>query len=421
RLLAMEWVEGQPLPDALHGGGAARRALARALGETLRRVHEAGWVHGDCHAGNVRVAEAGPVLLDWQHARRTRRGRSRRRDLAHLEHSLAAHVPIGARLRVREAALARPRPWGAAARRALRGAGREADARTREHARSRTRHVLRPGRRAAALRLDGFQGLRLRELPEATLRAVLAEHRQCLAAPDDPRRLERDARSSITAHAANDWHVVVKATPWRGLPRALGDALRGSAGRRAWRGGHGLLARGVGAARPLAFAERRRLGLPVCSWVLLEDQRPAPEAAFAVTRGEVTPDELLDVLLRLLLALHRAGIEHGDLKGTHVLLQRRATRLEPTLIDLEGVRFPGRLEDRQRLRALAQLNASLPDDVPDAARRRAFERYARALPFRMPRERALRELVARSLERRHRWTGAGCAAAQSVRTASHWK
>ncbi|RIK96919.1 MAG: hypothetical protein DCC71_22060, partial [Proteobacteria bacterium] len=176
--------------------------------------------------------------------------------------------------------------------------------------------------------------------------------------------------------------------------------------------GHGLLARRIGAARPLAALERRAFGVPVASWLVLEDLRPAPDAVSVLAGGAADADAVCDALARLAIALHRAGVDHGDLKGTHVFLVRRDGALAPALIDLEGVRFVRRPSEARRIRALAQLNASLPDALPDALRCRAFARYAAALPFARGRAAALREVVAASLARRHRWSGAGCAEAE---------
>jgi hypothetical protein len=161
----------------------------------------------------------------------------------------------------------------------------------------------------------------------------------------------------------------------------------------------------------LAFVERRRLGVPVASTLVTEDLRPAVPADAIDARGAAAV-ELVDVLVRLALQLHARGVVHGDLKASHVWLARFGGRLEAKLIDLQGVRFPRRLSDASRLRALAELNASLPDSVPDEPRCRAFARYAALLPFSVPARQALRELVARSLAREHRWTGAGCALAR---------
>ena len=105
RLLAMRWIDGAPFETALGGAPAARRARLAEAAALIRRVHEVGVVHGDLHLGNLLAGAAGPVLLDWQHARATRDARRRRADLARLEFSLAPLVSRGRRLRVRRIVL----------------------------------------------------------------------------------------------------------------------------------------------------------------------------------------------------------------------------------------------------------------------------------------------------------------------------
>mgnify|MGYP001819194603 FL=1 len=145
----------------------------------------------------------------------------------------------------------------------------------------------------------------------------------------------------------------------------------------------------------------------VGSAVLLEDLRSLQDAREVATQGD--SEALRDALAGLVATLHRRRIDHGDLKSTHIFLKREKEggRLVPQLIDLEGVRFPRRFGPKRRLRALAQLNASLPDAFPNSARRRAFARYAAEHPFPGGNCRALERVVAMSLARRHRWSGPG--------------
>ncbi len=396
-LVIVRFVEGRSVADVAGDPPGPRRAALTALGRAVAALHAAGYAHQDLHHGNVLFDGAGAVLLDLQRTRRAGPGR-RLRDLGWLDYSLWPWLSAPDRLRVRRAALG-----DTADRETLRRVGREAERRADRHARSRTRRCLRPGRRFARIRIDDLRGLRLRDLSADAARAAVAAHRAALGA-GDARVLKDDGRSRITAVDAGGRRVVVKETPGRGW-RPLVDRVRGSAGRRAWRGGHGLQARGVGAATPLLFLDERRLGRVRTSLVVLEDLRPAPAADRAEASG---PARVIEALGRLVLALHRRAIDHGDLKASHVYLASDGTGLEPRLIDLDRVRFPARLTDAARLHALAQLNASLPDVFPGAERRRAFTRYAAALPFAVGRGAALAEVVARSLARRHRWSGAGC-------------
>jgi tRNA A-37 threonylcarbamoyl transferase component Bud32 len=402
RLLLLEWIEGVPLPAALAASFEARRALLVRLGEAANALHAHGFAHGDLHAGNVIVCGSEPVLIDWQHARRTASPRARRADLARLEHALAPLVSRGLRMRLRRAVLG-----AAATPDALRDAGRAADAHARAHARSRTQHACRPGRVARSIDVHGARGLALRDVDPDALAALLAAHDAAVRARDAA-LLETGARAHVSAGRLGARPVIVKETPWRGLGRALADTVRGSAAVRGWRGGHGLRARRIGAAEPVAALTRRRLGLPIASWLVLEDLRPAPTAVAALERGAPDAATVLDAVTTLAIALHRARVDHGDLKGTHVFLTDAAGRCVPRLIDLEGVRFRHRLADARRVHALAELNASLPDALPGALRRRAFARYAAALPFAGGAGAALRKIVRESLARRHRWSGADC-------------
>jgi hypothetical protein len=361
------------------------------------------------------VRAGAPVLLDWQHAHRTRRAAARTRDLARLEHGLAPLVQLTDRVRVRAAALGCAQPYDARARAALRAAGAAADRRADDFARGRTRRLLRPGRTVARARLGPLRGLRLRALEPDALAALLAAHAEALAA-GDARVLKDDHRARVTGHVLGGRALVVKEAPWRGLGRALADALRGSAARRAWRAGHGIALRRIGVALPHAWLERRRVGVPVRSWVVLEDVRPGVPAAFALAHG-FAADDVLDTLARLLVALHRRGVDHVDLQGTHVYLRRTGGGLVARLIDLEAARFRLPLPARRRIQALAELNASLPDAYPDDARLRAWRRYVRALPFEAGARAALAGVVRESLARRHRWSGAACAEREALRPA----
>jgi hypothetical protein len=310
-------------------------------------------------------------------------------------------------VRLRAAALGLSRPFDDDARDALRAAGEAAEGRADDHARSRTRRALREGRAFARAQVGALRGLRSRELDERALAALVAAHEEAQRS-GGARVLKADARSRLSALAAGTRPAIVKETPFRGWPRAAADAVRGSAGWRAFRAGHGLRARGVGAALPLAWLEERRAGLPVRSLVVLEDLRPDPDALAA---SAADPEAALLALAELAIALHRRGVVHGDLKCTNVILAG-APPYTAKLLDLESVRFRRDLDDAARIEALAEINASLPDAVPLDARRRAWRRYCAALPFAAGRDAALAEVVARSLARRHRWSGVGCKLAE---------
>ena len=135
----------------------------------VTRIHEAGFVHGDLHSGNVLWTEAGPVLLDLQHARRSRSRRARNRDLGDLDYSLWRHASLADRMRLRAAALGVTPPFDAGR---SRGPSRRGQRRERPRGSSRPQShpplaasgaALRPsptgrGRRHAAARASRSRG-----------------------------------------------------------------------------------------------------------------------------------------------------------------------------------------------------------------------------------------------------------------------
>jgi tRNA A-37 threonylcarbamoyl transferase component Bud32 len=170
----------------------------------------------------------------------------------------------------------------------------------------------------------------------------------------------------------------------------------GRAARAAWVGGHGLEVRGIGTARALALAGpwlvMEDAGQTLIDWVEREFERASDDVRL----------ELADALGGLLGRLHARGIYHADLKANNVCW---APGAEPRLLDYGRVRFPLWLSRRRRVKNLAQLNAALPDLVPNALRARALECYARETGAERGLERLQRDVVRASLRRRHRWGG----------------
>jgi tRNA A-37 threonylcarbamoyl transferase component Bud32 len=63
--LVRSWLEGPTLDQVTHGEKAQ---LIAKLRDMLRKIHEAGWIHGDLKPENIVSASTGPVLIDWEHA-----------------------------------------------------------------------------------------------------------------------------------------------------------------------------------------------------------------------------------------------------------------------------------------------------------------------------------------------------------------
>lgn len=420
-LIAVEFISGTPLRERFaRAEETTRNRLVANLSSTLARLHAMGHVHGDLHLGNLRArADTDEiVLLDLQRLRPARRHSDRLRDHASLELSLLrAEWPAAQRATLRRnlAVYLRMDPSERA----------DFDAALRrfaaDHVRGRARRRLRAGRGLEQVCAGRLRGLLDASLSQQELLRLLDR------AERSPARLaRREGQAWIAEGEIAGRAVIVKWRAGRGLAQRLVACARGTSAARAFRQGGReqlLLAR---SARPLAYLEERSTGLPGATWLILEcvgdvdldAYRPStPAAACALAQG--LGDWLAD--------LHALGLGHADLKGSNLRLRPGVAESPPRfwLVDLEDLHGPKELGDEARLKALAQLNASIPDAHfgPDA--RLAFlARYLARLPFtdrQLEFERAKTEIVRRSLARGHRWRGEGCAEPQSVVTVSQRK
>lgn len=404
-----EWIAGEPFWDRFRLANASeRRRWIDELARALRALATARVAHGDLHLGNILVTGEQLAFLDWKESHVNATAAAIARDLAELEFSLArSGVRRAARLRLRKASLGLSGlsgvPGAIPARTELRAAAERAEAAAQDHYRGRTRRALVAGRQFAVLAPSIGRGMRVAELSDDRIaRAIEAHEGAAPVLKDDERsRVTRVPADESAGAAETSW--VVKEVTKGGIGRRLADPFRGSPARRGWLGGHGLLVRGLVAARPLAFAELSASR----SVLLLEDASPSPclEDSEAAAWKHLPEEALAGSLLAFLLALHRRGVDHGDLQASHLFGNVSDGKLKSfTLIDLEAVRFERKLSDDARLRALSELNASLPElRLSNELRNRTFDCYARALPFAMPREEALRAIVRRSKARNHRW------------------
>ena len=199
------------------------------------------------------------------------------------------------------------------------------------------------------------------------------------------------ALSGVTPFKTSRGGALYRLAPWV----AKRFASEGEA-RRAWLGGNGLVARGIGACTPLAWAGR---------WLVMEDAGATlsdwVDADFTKST-EFERDELGRALGSLLAKLHRRGVYHADLKANNVVWRPGDA---PRLLDYGRVRFAARVSRRRRVKNLAQLNAALPDVVPARLRELALASYLAESEAGDEPAALRRDVIAESVRRAHRWRG----------------
>jgi len=171
--------------------------------------------------------------------------------------------------------------------------------------------------------------------------------------------------------------------------RALEPLVAGR-GPAAWKAAHGLRVRGFPGVRPLAFLARRRGG----GWLVMEtaagERLDHHVVALARDHGERSPKfgaavrRVSDAVADLVRALHHAGVYHGDLKACNLFVAARpGGEVALTLVDVDRVRFGRRpVDERRRIKNLAQLHAAVTTHVSRSMRTRWFRRYATAEQYR---------------------------------------
>jgi tRNA A-37 threonylcarbamoyl transferase component Bud32 len=394
-IIVSDFIDGERVADA---GSEVVDALASAIA----KFHDSGYRHGDLHLGNLLAVDQRIVLLDLQRARPQRNARDRLWDLSRLELSLAkagwnstARAALRDRLDVGE-------DFGPILRRFL-----------RDHQRGRARRVLRVGRNWSAARVGALRGLRVATLGEDTLaRLVESCDRKRGREPEANILERRGGRVQLIETRLDDSGddktlVLVKCIAAGGLRRALGDRLRGTAAARAFHAGQasGLLSKR--AARPLAFLEERRLGLPTKSLLVLEKVGDE-DLDRALPSSPDTEHRLATALGEWLADGHAWGLSHRDLKANNIRVTVGTDAIQFWLVDLEDLNGPAEISDKARLHALSQLNASLDDEAMSTESRLAtLSAYEARVPFALTEGSPACVITRESLARAHRWRGGG--------------
>lgn len=180
--------------------------------------------------------------------------------------------------------------------------------------------------------------------------------------------LLKDSRTSTVARTVatidgQEQPIIIKRFRLKGRLPWVKNLLRPSPARRSWVIGNNLLDRGLPTAQPLAFFERRTLGIPGTGYVAFAFVPDTVELSEAIaTLGphqESVKRVWIDRLARLIQLMHDREVAHRDLKAANILLSGSTPEsMIPVLIDLVGVTVGKPVPDAIRQRDLARLNAS---------------------------------------------------------------
>jgi tRNA A-37 threonylcarbamoyl transferase component Bud32 len=315
-ILITEGFDGVPLDEAgAYDGDNVLRFVAA--------LHASGVLQGDLHPGNILVSpSSGELRLVDLHGTEIRFQLSTtecRTNIATLAASLA--LPVSEELQSMAAVI------------------------RRAQLAARSRRCLRHNREFGPVQIGGMLWrVRMPRMTQALERAM----RDPDAFLSGSTRILKRGRSSTVGCA--DGLVLKRFNYKKGL-NLFKDVFRGSKGRRAFRKAYHLELAGVATARILAMAERRVWGIPVTSFVIMEEIPGAVE----LSESSLGKAEAIGKTSRLLAMLHDEGFCHRDLKATNILWD--ASR-DIHLIDMEGLNYLGQVPMRQAASDLLRLERS---------------------------------------------------------------
>jgi len=392
---------------------ARRLRLARALGRSVRRLHDSGISHPDLHPGNFLVTGDDELaILDLHAAKRVGRFPAfcqRVRDIAKLQVSMDDPA-ITVRDRVR---FARAYLGDDAAREELSAllyhAYNYAGYLREKHIRSRSRRCVVKSKVYTNERTSLGRVFRKRAMPLEAVAKALALHRRVLAGEAEGEVLKSARKTNVTFVPMDGSlgveRLCVKEWVRPALAMLLPKRLRHRPAMRSWRASLGLAVRGVPApeAHALVMGRGRR------SYVIMEalrDGAPLPVYVERIMTPELpaaTRRAFASAAACFLLKCYAECVRHKDLKAANVLVRE----MEPGawrfyLLDLDAVRFPRHIRMEWKLVNLAQLNAAVSLKFTWTDRMRFLRCLARDDPSLLDRAVA-REIGRLTLGRGLRW------------------
>lgn len=334
-ILITEGLEG--FADVRTCQGVDPLQMQRALGVFVRRIHQAGIFHRDLHVGNLLYSPAANAfcLVDVANVVL--------KSALSLEERMNNLIKLNLRLSLSTAFY---EGYGSSEAGLAAEVARLTEARFRASLPRYASNSLLPGPGFAPRRFGNLNWqVRISCLNEKTER-ILRDPDGFLA---NGAHLLKKGRSSTVG--CRDGLVVKRSNP-RKYRNFFIDLFRPSRARRAFRLARHLELVQIDSPRAIATADRRRFGLPWCSYLVMDEILGA--TAIRARRGHKR--EAIRRVAALLARLHEEGFGHRDLKASNLLVDADG---KPYLVDLDGLRFIKRVPDRRAVSNLARLAQSI--------------------------------------------------------------
>jgi len=313
---------------------AARLDILTLVCRELAQQNEKGILQKDLHLGNFLLAGERVYTLDPAQMRFYSRPVGRKASLVQLA-KLACSLPAcdGEGLARLQQIYAASRGWrlSESERRFVK---KSINFYRRKTIRNALRKTLGAGKRYLRIQRSNYVAVVEKDFLSEPQAVDFAERIDSLI--DAGQVLKKGNTSYVSRIAWNGRNVVVKRYNHKGLIHSLRHTIKGSRARRGWLHGHRLGMLNIATARPLAYIERRWLGMLWCSFLITEyvEGRNLHEFLQMESLSEKQRSMVLERLKRLLVRLGEQRITHSDLKPSNILMAGQS----PTIIDLDAMK-----------------------------------------------------------------------------------
>jgi len=399
---------------------AEKKTLLYKLAPFIRDIHEKGVCHYDLHAGNILIKfenkqsssihNCDLYLMDLHRVKILNYMSFRKRlyNLAQIFNSLSSILTKTDKLDF-------IRSYGSDALGNIAGEDelvRQIELQSSRirniHYRSRLKRCLKESSNFSMKRSTGMK-IFFRKGSDANRFAGLIEkHHNALVSGDKAIVMKRDSKTVLTRFPFENEKtrsVVVKQYKVGCVGCVLKNIFRGSAGRKAWIAGNGLLVYGFNTPEPLALMEKKVLGITTGSYLIMEDARDCLEMDRYILKDFHDKSSLSKlkkkrVLIKNLAAtmgrMHNLNIFHHDLKTCNIMVKEKGKSFYITFLDFDKVSFEEEITIRKRVKNLTQLNLSTPKLISTTDRLRFLREYLRQCSIIDEKKNILREIVSLS-------------------------
>ena len=394
------------------GKESEKKILLDKLALLIRDIHEKGFCHYDLHAGNIlikfkkeqNVAGYDLYLMDLHRVKIFKSISTSKRmfNLAQIFNSLSSIVTKADKLDF-------IRSYGSNAlggitdeNELVRQIDEQSSGIRNIHYRSRMKRCLKESSVFSRKRFSGIKMFYRTGYDTDSLQELIEKHNSALDNNDSAVIIKRDSKTVLTRHNFKDktvQNVVVKQYRVGCFGRLLKSLFLGSAGRKAWVAGNGLRVYGFNTPLPLALIEKRILGIPTDSYLIMEEVKGSLEMDRYILKNFYNRKDikkkkaLISNFAKTLGEMHKHNIFHHDLKTCNIMVKEKDTSFDFTFLDFDKVSFREEITVRKRVKNLTQINLSTPRLFTLTDRLRFLKEYLDQCDITNEKKNILREVI----------------------------